>query len=133
MIAWEAISTAMAQNYLNQHMAQSHQHAMTGGYQDRTGESRADLYHDTYREGTSIIGDVGYMSAPDREGSHGVWLENMFGNVHAYGNPSRPFGQKYAIIEKARSHNLPVLIAKLRALFGPGGFGISRGGRGSVF
>lgn len=122
----------MAQNYLSQHMDLSHRYAMNNHvYSNQTFESEADLYHDTYREGTSIIGDVGYRSAPSREGSHGFWLENPFGHVRAYGR-GRPFGQRYAIIEKARDFNIGVLMGKLRALFGAGGFGISRGG-GNVY
>lgn len=135
MIIWEEWSKVMAGKLIDQHVTKSQRWAMYNKpWYDRTGGTLYDFYHYTSRGGTTIEGEVGYRSSPSKEGSKGWWLENPNQNVHAYGR-GPAFGTRFQIIEKAIENDIGGLMAKLAALYGPGGFGLGTGrftGRGLV-
>ena len=90
-------------------------------YEHQTHASQRDVYNRTSATSRYIIrSEVGYRSAPSRHGSHGYWLENPHGTVHAYGNKNRPFGKKYQVIEQACRAPVPDLMNRLRTIYGAG-------------
>jgi len=116
MAGWEAVTLKALEAELSRHIKGSESYAKASGrWTDRTGDAREGLKgSEPYQMGQYLMVSV-YHSE-----EYGEWLERR---LDFYG--------KYKILEMARSHNLLLLWARVKAILAGQGLGFSVTGSGS--
>ena len=111
MTAWSAATQKACEAAMDMHIKRAQAFAKTNHrWIDRTGAATSAIQSDTQNEGQTI-------------------LSTIYGDIETnlYLERAWFFDGRYAIIEKARNENLPMLWAAIRAILRGTGFGLKVG------
>ena len=111
MAGWSALTQKACEAAMDMHIKRSQAFAKTSHrWEDRSGAATSSIQSDTQIHGPTI-------------------LSTIYGDIETnlYLEKTWFFSGRYAIIEKARNENLPLLWAALRSIMRGTGFGLKIG------